>query len=68
MEKYFFISGADNAEFWRFSQYLAKEGKSIGSRWAGPYIVTTYRTPSGEIWEVWDDADNGVPYSIERVS
>lgn len=66
MEKYFYISGADNTEFWNFSQYLTKEGKNIGFRWAGPYIVTTYKIPSGT-WEKWDNADNGVPYSIERV-
>ena len=68
MEKYFYISGANNTDFRRFSQYLTKEGENIGFRWAGPYIVTTYRIPSGEIWEVWDDADNGIPYSIECIA
>lgn len=67
MEKYYYISGTDNTDFWSFSQYLAKEGENIGSRWAGPYIVTTYKIPSGTVWEKWDDADNGIPYSIERI-
>lgn len=68
MEKYYYISGADNAEFWRFSQYLTKKGENIGFRWSGPYAVTTYKIPSGTVWEIWDDADNGIPYSIERIS
>ena len=67
MEKYFYISGAANTEFWRFSQYLTKEGKNIGFRWSGPYAVTTYKTPLGT-WEKWDDIDNGIPYSIECIS
>lgn len=67
MKKYIYVSGADNTEFWNFSQYLTKRGKKIGFRWSGAYAVTTYKTPFGVVWEKWDDTDNGTPYSIERV-
>lgn len=67
MKKYIYISGTDNTDFLNFSHYLKERGKEIGFRWSGPYAVTTYKTPFNVIWEKWDDIDNGIPYSIERV-
>lgn len=67
MKKYIYIPGADNTEFWNFSHYLKERGEKIGFRWSGPYAVTTYLNENGELWEKWDDVDNGTPYSIERV-
>lgn len=64
MKKYIYIPGADNTEFWNFSHLLKEK---VGFRWSGPYAVTTYLNENGELWEKWDDADNGVPYSIERI-
>lgn len=67
MKKYIYIPGADNEEFWNFFRYLKEKGEKIGFRWSGPYAVTTYLNENGELWEVWDDIDNGIAYSIERI-
>lgn len=67
MKKYFYISGADNTEFWNFFRLLKEEGENVNFRWSGPYAVTTHLNGKGELWEVWDDLDNGVPYSIKRI-
>lgn len=67
MKKYIYVSGADNTEFWNFSNLLKEKGENVGFRWSGAYAVTTYLNENGELWEKWEDADNGIPYSIERI-
>ena len=67
MKKYIYVSGANNIKFWGFFHLLKEKGENVGFRWEGAYGVVTYLYENGEVWEVWDDLDNGVPYSIERV-
>ena len=66
MKKYIYVPGADNTEFWVKLKKLRKADPKPAFRFEGSYDVSTYNY-NGEIWEVWDDADSGIPYSIERV-
>ena len=66
MKKIYFYAGFDNAEFWAKMKELRKADPSPTFRFEGPYDVSTYNY-NGEIWEVWDDADYGVPSYMGRI-
>lgn len=68
MAKYIYVPGVNNSEFWKFNLYLEKFGKQISFRWSEPYAITTYVSPCGGQYEIWDNMDNSIPYSIEYIS
>lgn len=66
MEKIYFCAGFDNTKFWAKMKELKNADPSPAFRFEGPYDVSTYNY-NGEVWEVWDNADYGIPSYMERI-
>lgn len=58
----------ENPNFYEYLRKIKEETFKKEGRWSGCYWVTTYTTKNGEIWELWEDLDYGVFYSLEKIS